>query len=224
MLDFFKTLDFSVLIDILLSIIPAMLCITFHEASHAFVAYKLGDNTAKSMGRLTLNPLKHFDFFGVLMMAVFHFGWAKPVPVDMRNFRNPKAGMALTSAAGPLSNFVLAAFALLIYGLLYDLSMTRFPAVGQYIIRTLYLTAYLSVALGIFNLLPIPPLDGSKVLFSFFSNDAYYKLMRYERYGMIALVLLVVSGVLGRPLGIAVEWIMDKLFVIAELAYKITRL
>ena len=96
-----RNLDWSVPVQMLLSVIPALLCITLHELSHGFVAYKLGDNTAKDMGRLTLNPIKHLDIFGLLMMVVFKFGWAKPVPVNMRNFKHPKRGMALTALAGP---------------------------------------------------------------------------------------------------------------------------
>ena len=100
-------LDWSYLTNILLSIIPALICITLHELSHGFVAYKLGDTTAKDAGRLTLNPIKHLDIMGILMMVVFHFGWAKPVPVNMYRFKNPKQGMAITAVAGPLMNVLI---------------------------------------------------------------------------------------------------------------------
>ena len=112
-------LDWSYLLNIVLSVVPALLCITFHEVSHGWVAYRLGDPTAKDAGRLTLNPLKHIDMMGLLMMVVFKFGWAKPVPVNMMRFRNPKRGMALTALAGPASNVLLALVFLFLYGLLY---------------------------------------------------------------------------------------------------------
>ena len=112
-------LDWSYLLNIVLSVVPALLCITFHEVSHGWVAYRLGDPTAKDAGRLTLNPLKHIDMMGLLMMVVFKFGWAKPVPVNMMRFRNPKRGMALTALAGPVSNVLLALVFLFLYGLLY---------------------------------------------------------------------------------------------------------
>ena len=106
-LTFWKGLDWTVLRDMLISVIPALLCITVHELSHGFAALLLGDTTARDAGRLTLNPVRHIDIMGLIMMIVFRFGWAKPVPVDMRRFRNPKAGMALCAAAGPFSNIVL---------------------------------------------------------------------------------------------------------------------
>ena len=105
--DVIRNLNWSVLTDMLLAVIPALICITLHELSHGFVAYKLGDNTAKNMGRLTLNPIKHIDIFGLIMMVVLKFGWAKPVPVNMRNFKNPKRDMAITALAGPLSNVLI---------------------------------------------------------------------------------------------------------------------
>ena len=184
-------LDWSYLLNIVLSVVPALLCITFHEVSHGWVAYRLGDPTAKDAGRLTLNPLKHIDMMGLLMMVVFKFGWAKPVPVNMMRFRNPKRGMALTALAGPVSNFVLALLALLCARLVYH----QYGALWDFIFDLLLTTAYLSIGLGLFNLIPISPLDGSKVLFAFLPDSAYEKLMRYEKYGMIALLILVWLGV-----------------------------
>jgi len=211
--------DFSALLNILLSVIPSLLCITFHELSHGFVAYLLGDDTAKRAGRLTLNPIRHIDIMGLVMMAVFHFGWAKPVPVDMRKFKNPKGGMALTALAGPVSNLILAVLFIFFYGLLY------FPigksAVGAYVLQMLSLGAFISIGLGIFNLIPIPPLDGSKVLFSFISNEAYGKLMRYERYGSILMIILVATGVLGTPLSRATMAVLNFLNPIAQFASKL---
>ena len=110
--NIWKNLDWSVPVQIVVNILPSLLCITLHELSHGYVAYRLGDTTAKDAGRLTLNPIKHIDVMGLLMMVVFRFGWAKPVPVDMRNFKNPKAGMALTALAGPVSNLLFGFLAL----------------------------------------------------------------------------------------------------------------
>lgn len=214
--DVIGNLNWSVLTDMLLAVIPALICITLHELSHGFVAYKLGDNTAKNMGRLTLNPIKHIDIFGLIMMIVFKFGWAKPVPVNMRNFKKPKRDMAITALAGPLSNVLICCVVLFIYGLVYlpcNLAGTEFAGSLLYAV---YITAYLSIALAIFNIIPIPPLDGSKVLFSLMSDEGYMKLMRYERYGMLLLLALIVTDVLGNPLYAATEFVFDKLFIFAE--------
>ena len=190
--------DFSYILSIIQSLIPALVCITLHELSHGYTAYLLGDDTAKSRGRLTLNPIKHMDVMGLLMMLVFHVGWARPVPVNMYKFKNPKRGMALTALAGPMSNLVIAVVFMFVSGLLYIPLYSS--GVGYFFLGMLQLTAYISVGLGLFNLIPIPPLDGSKVLFSLMSDDKYYKLMRYERYGGILMLILVASGVIGRPL------------------------
>lgn len=214
--DVISNLNWSVLTDMLLAVIPALICITLHELSHGFVAYKLGDNTAKNMGRLTLNPIKHIDIFGLIMMVVFKFGWAKPVPVNMRNFKNPKRDMAITALAGPLSNVLICCVVLFIYGLVYlpcNLAGTEFAGSLLYAV---YITAYLSIALAIFNIIPIPPLDGSKVLFSLMSDESYMKLMRYERYGMLLLLVLIVTDVLGNPLYAVTQFVFDKLFFFAE--------
>ena len=207
-------LDWSVLTDILLYVIPALICITLHELAHGYVADRLGDHTARDAGRLSLNPIRHMDWMGMLMMVIFHFGWAKPVPVNMSRFENPKRGMAITALAGPLMNVLITVVFLFLYGLL-------FKTLGGegFVLQTIYLTAYLSISLAIFNLIPISPLDGSKVLFSVLPDRQYATLMRYERYGMILMLLLVASGVLGRPLSTACSWVFSKLFVIAEWSY-----
>ncbi len=209
MLNIFRHLDWTVLTDILYSVIPAIICVTLHELAHGYTAYRLGDPTAKRMGRLTLNPLKHIDVFGFLMMVVFKFGWAKPVPVDMRYFKNPKRGMAITAIAGPGMNLAIGIVALFLYGFLTPFLYGS--SFGSAVLEIVFMTAYISIALMIFNIIPIPPLDGSKVLFSMASNETYWKLMRYERYGMILLFILVASGVLGAPLGRVVRFVFDKL-------------
>ena len=187
----------------------SLLCITFHETCHGFAAYKLGDNTAKRMGRLSLNPLKHVDLMGLIMMALFRFGWAKPVPVDMRNFKNPKAGMALTALAGPVSNVVLAYAAVVLCNFVIFLAdrlgnTWLLLALAQFFVYV----EIISAGLAVFNVFPIPPLDGSKVLFALLSDRAYDRLMRYERYGMGLLMVLLVTGVIDRPLGAMRDWLL----------------
>ena len=178
------------------------------------MAYLLGDDTAKNAGRLTLNPIKHIDPLGLIMMVVARFGWAKAVPVNMYNFKNPKSGMAVTALAGPVSNFILAALVLALYGLLF-VPLSTGIAAGGIVLEMLFMTAYLSCALGIFNLLPIPPLDGSKVLFSVLPDDKYFKLMQYERYGMLLLAVILMTGVFSPFLSRAVELVFNTLFGLA---------
>ena len=187
----------------------SLLCITFHETCHGLAAYRLGDNTAKRMGRLSLNPLKHVDLMGLIMMALFRFGWAKPVPVDMRNFKNPKAGMALTALAGPVSNVVLAYAAVVLCNFVMFLadrlgSTWLLLALAQFFVYV----EIISAGLAVFNVFPIPPLDGSKVLFAFLSDRAYDQLMRYEKYGMGLLMALLVTGAIDRPLGAMRDWLL----------------
>lgn len=215
MVNIFRNLDWTVLLDLALSVIPILICITVHECCHGLCALSLGDDTAKRAGRLSLNPIKHFDAVGFIMMLVVHFGWAKPVPVDMRRFKNPKLGMAATALAGPVSNILLAILMLFIYGLLNGALVET--TVGLYVLYAIRLTATLSVSLGIFNLIPVPPLDGSKVLFAFLPQRWYYTLMRYEKYGSLVMIVLVLTGVLPKPLSAAVNWVFGGLTVFARL-------
>ncbi len=209
--------DFSYLLEIVLGIIPSLLCITLHELAHGYTAWRLGDDTAKNAGRLTLNPLAHLDPIGLLMMLVFHFGWAKPVPVNMRNFKHPKQGMAVTALAGPACNLLITLVFLVLYGLLFrPLSNAGF---GNTVLELLMLTSYMSLGLCLFNLLPVPPLDGSKVLFSLLPDSAYWKLMRVERYGSLLLLLLVWSGILGKPFSRLIQTAFSHLFPIAEAVF-----
>ena len=189
--NLWAALDFGSLLSMVTRLAAVLLCLTVHESCHGLAAYALGDPTARREHRLSLNPLRHIDWFGLLMMFVAGFGWAKPVPVNPNYFKKPKQGMALTALAGPVSNFVLALLALLCARLVYH----QYGALWDFIFDLLLTTAYLSVGLGLFNLIPISPLDGSKVLFAFLPDSAYEKLMRYEKYGMIALLILVWLGV-----------------------------
>lgn len=202
--DFLESMDWWGLLGLLVSAAAALLCITFHELSHGFAAYRLGDPTAKNAGRLTLNPIRHIDPLGLVMMLVAKVGWAKPVPVDMRHFKHPKRDMAVTALAGPVSNFVLALLALGLSSVLYHVSTLGNAA----LVCLCFLSnvAVLSMGLGIFNLIPISPLDGSKVLFAFLPDRIYLTILRYEKYVMILVVILTMAGVFQGPLSRLIFW------------------
>ena len=189
-----SALDLTSLLDAVLRVAAIFLCLTVHETCHGLAALALGDPTAKSMHRLSLNPLRHIDWIGLLMRFVAGFGWAKPVPVDPRYFRKPKQGMALTALAGPVSNFVLAVLAMLISKVIY-LYAPYSAAMDVVFSFCLYTLAPLSIGLGLFNLIPIPPLDGSKVLAAFLPDRQFFTLMRYERYGIVVLLVLSFVGI-----------------------------
>lgn len=196
---FLQQMDWERLLLTLFSAAGALICLTVHELCHGAAAYRLGDPTAKAAGRLTLNPIRHIDPLGLLLLVTAHVGWAKPVPVDPRYFKKPKAGMALTALAGPVSNFVLAWLLLVVANLLWHvLSFTS--TVHVHLLTFLLNTAVISVGLGVFNLFPIPPLDGSKVLFSLLPDRTYAAILRYERFGMLLLLAAVWLGALDKPL------------------------
>jgi len=187
------SIDTDLVVRLLTRILSVVLCLSVHEMSHALVANALGDPTAKDMERLSLNPFQHIDWFGLMCLMVAGFGWAKPVPVDMRHFKNPKRGMALTALAGPASNFVFAALCLLPVRLL--LNAAPVSGFSLWLMNFLISLAILSLGMGLFNLIPFPPMDGSKVLFSFLPDSAYYWMLKNERVGMIFLMMLVFFGV-----------------------------
>lgn len=187
--NLFHALDFTSLGSAALRAAAVLLCLSVHETCHGLAALVLGDPTAKARHRLSLNPLRHIDWLGLAMMFVAGFGWAKPVPVNPNYFKKPKQGMAVTALAGPASNFLLALLAMLISRLIY--LYAPYNAVWQTMFDfCLYTVAPLSIGLGLFNLLPLPPLDGSKVLAMFLPDRAYAVWMRYERYGMLVLLVL----------------------------------
>ena len=183
------------------------LCLTIHETSHGLAAYCLGDPTAKEEHRLSLNPLRHIDWLGLAMMFVAGFGWAKPVPVNPNYFKKPKQGMALTALAGPVSNFLLAFLMLFAAKIIF--SGASWTQTNEAILDFMLTVAVLSIGLGLFNLVPIPPLDGSKVLFSVLPDRAYDQLMRYERYGMLLLFALVFFDVGSSAFSKAIRWFFE---------------
>lgn len=182
-----------------LTVIPAaLIAITFHEMSHAYTAYLLGDPTAKSRGRLSLNPLSHLDPIGFICMVFFGFGWAKPVPIDPRYLKKPKLGMAITALAGPVSNFLMGFAAILIYVFVTLSQPGRVLAAMAAFFRVF---ASLNVGLGVFNLLPVPPLDGSKIMFLFLPNRAVAWFYRYEGYIRLGLLLCLYLGFMDGIIG-----------------------
>lgn len=208
--NLFSQLNFASIGTAVLRVTAVFLCLTVHETCHGLAAYVLGDPTAKQMHRLSLNPLRHIDWFGLLMMFLFGFGWAKPVPVDMRYFKKPKQGMAITALAGPVSNFLLAILLLFFSKLIY--LYASYTITINIFYQFFITTSILSVGLGLFNLIPIPPLDGSKVLAVLLPDRTYYQLMHYERFGMILLLVLVMANVGGNFINSAISVIWKGLY------------
>ncbi len=203
--NLWNALDFGSLEDILLRVAAVFLCLTVHETCHGLAAYALGDPTAKRAHRLSLNPLRHIDWLGLIMMAAAGFGWAKPVPVNPDYFKKPKQGMALTALAGPVSNFLLAIVLLLMARAVYVRAMLT-GSFSTTWFGFLLSTASLSVGLGLFNLVPIPPLDGSKVAAVLLPDRAYDWLMRYERFGILVLLAVISVGIGSNALDGAIRW------------------
>ena len=209
--ELFQALDVVLLLDAVLRVAAVLLCLTVHETCHGLVAYALGDPTAKSMHRLSMNPLHHIDWFGLFMMLAAGFGWPKPVPVDPRYFKKPKEGMALTALAGPVSNFLLAFLLIFISKMIY-LYAPYTVVLDAIFTFCLYTAAPLSIGLGLFNLIPIPPLDGSKVVAVLLPDRAYGTLMRYERYGMLLLLALSFLGISGGFISGAIAQVYEAMF------------
>jgi len=220
------------LIDLLIGIPCVLLALTFHELAHGFIAYKLGDPTAKVMGRLTLNPIKHIDPLGAISMIFFKFGWAKPVPIDTRYFKKPRRDIALTALAGPLTNLLLALIGAFIYSLsLIFLKDIVFESANfLYYVCTAYSMLmvnfiWLNIALALFNLIPLPPLDGSRILLIWLPYRIYAKILRYEReIAAIFLILLlldsrILNGILSGGLSFLVNLIFNGMMSLFSFIY-----
>ncbi len=215
----------DILPGVVFTIIVVLFSLSFHELAHAFIASKLGDPTAKSLGRLTLDPSKHLDPIGTICMMLFGFGWAKPVPINTRYFKKPRRDMALTALAGPISNLIVSFAAILLLRIMlavstdvqvflavgFNTSLLSELTTGKIIVCLIALLLYyfhiLNLYLAVFNLIPIPPLDGSRILFIFLPDKIYFGLMKYERIIMIAMLVLLWSGYLSLPLSTLSQWI-----------------
>ncbi|MEG1874552.1 MAG: site-2 protease family protein [Angelakisella sp.] len=202
--------------ELLVRAIVLLTAIPIHEFAHAFVADKLGDPTARNLGRLTINPLAHLDLFGSLLMLLTGFGWAKPVPVSAGNFKNVKRDMAITSLAGPVSNLLLALLSMVAFkgilllgsvGVLEGIS----PNVVYAMTQMLLIMLSINISLALFNLLPVPPLDGSRLLTALLPYKLYYGVMKYERIIMAVLFVGLLTGVLSVPLNAASHWMLGAL-------------
>ena len=204
------------IVTTLLSIPAILIALTVHECAHGYAAYRLGDPTARSLGRLSLNPLRHLDPIGALCMLFFHFGWAKPVPINARYFKKPRRDMAITALCGPLSNFLFAFFGAFIYvallvgfnSILQSVAVSPFVyRLLEYTLRFFYYFHFINLTLGLFNCLPIPPLDGSRFVMLLLPAKVHFRIMRYEQYISIALMLLLFLGAFTNLLSGVAEWI-----------------
>ena len=207
-------------IKIVISAIPILLAITVHEASHGYAAKYFGDLTAERMGRISLNPFKHIDPVGTVLLPALTlffggvlFGWAKPVPVNFGNLRNPKKDMLWVAAAGPASNFVMA----ILWGILLGfvkrgLDAGEFPTVAYLFMDMAYVGITINIVLMVLNLLPMPPLDGGRIAVSLLPNNLAFQLSRVENYGFIILIALMFMGVLGKILSPFIEFFQQIIF------------
>lgn len=214
----------EVIIYVLSSLAVIFLTLPIHEWAHGFVSTKLGDPTPRYQGRLTLNPMAHIDWLGAAGILLFGIGWAKPVQVNARYYKNPKWGMAFVAFAGPLSNILVAFASLFMYRLIQALVLftgifgdnyTLLFAISLFFFKI----AEINVGLAVFNLIPIPPFDGSRILFTFLPQKYYFKIMQYERYIFLGILVLLYSGVLDKPLAILSNAVLGGVSALAILPF-----
>lgn len=214
------SLDFtSAVIYVISALVVIFLTLPIHEFAHGYTAVKLGDDTPRWQGRLTLNPFAHIDYMGSLFILLFGFGWAKPVGVNARNFKSPKRDMAITALAGPLSNILMAFIFMLIFYLWGEFGLTS--GVWMYLLTFCLFVVQINVSLAVFNLIPIPPLDGSRILTAFLPDRTYYKIMQYERYIYLGFIFLLFTNVLDAPLRFLRNAVMGFLEIICNAIFSI---
>jgi len=215
--------------DMVVYIISALavifLTLPIHEFAHAFVGVKLGDKTPRWQGRYTLNPFAHIDYLGALCVILFSFGWAKPVQINHNNLKNPKRDMAFIALAGPVANILVALISLLLLNVvqlfLSPISILLKDSVLVYVWYFFGYVAEINVYLAVFNLIPVPPLDGSRILTAFLPYKIYYAIMRYEMYIYFGLIALLYLGVLSGPLGFLSSTVFNFLGKIASLPFEL---
>ncbi len=208
----------DIIVYLISSCVVIFLTLPIHEFAHGFVSSKLGDPTPRWQGRLTLNPLAHIDWRGAACILLFGFGWAKPVQVNQRYYKSPKLDMAIVAFAGPLSNIIVAFISLLLAHVC-ALFVTSWSSAMMYVYAFFFYVASINVHLAVFNLIPIPPLDGSRLLSAFLPDRQYYKLMQYEQYLFIALIVLMATDVFARPISYFSGLILDGLTKLASLPF-----
>lgn len=214
------------IIQMLGKAIVLLTAIPIHEVAHGITAYWLGDPTAKNAGRLTLNPFKHFDLMGTIALFLVGIGWAKPVPINSRYFKKPKRDIAIVSFAGPFANLVMAYISTIFYRFFRNLfyATSNSNDLLYYCAMVFSYSVSINIILMIFNLLPIPPNDGFKIVGSFLPERIYYSLLKYERYGMIIIVILVFAGFLSTPLSVAQNAVFDVLFTLTGFVDRIIQM
>lgn len=217
-----NTTFFEILISLLSSLAVVFLTLPVHEWAHGFVSTKLGDPTPRLQGRLTLNPMAHIDWIGAAGILLFGIGWAKPVQVNARYYKNSKWGMAAVALAGPISNIIVAFISIFVFKLIqtvFVLCGLGYTTVILYVYLFFYLIAQINVYLAVFNLIPIPPFDGSRILFTFLPQKYYFQIMRYERYIFIGILLVLYTGVLDAPLAFLSSKVLSAVVKLASLPF-----
>lgn len=212
------------ILDYLIKALVLFTAVPVHECAHAWVAEKMGDDTGRKQGRITLNPFAHLTLWGSLMMILVGFGWGKPVMVDSRNFKNPKKGMVLTSLAGPASNFIMAFLSMIVYKVLAFLSFAKDSSTLDMLSTVFVYITLINISLAVFNFLPIPPLDGSKIFNAILPEKWYFTIMKYENFIFIALIILVYSGLLDAPLSFLQDKVIDVMLFLTGWVDKIMSL
>lgn len=208
-----------IFMSVLASLFLVFCVIPMHEYAHAWMAYKMGDKSIKLRGRLTMNPLAHIDPIGAVMIALIGFGWGRPTPVDERNFKDPRKGIALTALAGPVANLLLGFVLLFIATAFYSLSGIVDTILGVAIYNFLYISAQITIYLAVLNLLPIPGFDGFSVLSVFLTDKQYYTVMANQQIIFIVVIVLLFSGLLSKPLSLIANLIIQLFITISALPF-----